>query len=141
MMSTSQIWSNIVVYAVQIGALVAAGASLPVLLRLKSPGPRLMYWQLLLVACLAMPWVRPWRSEVIAVVSAPIAEIPAVPQVLAVAAPKFFLPSFAVIALWILAAGVVIRVVWLATGFVKLAFYRRHGHPMPSPGSARLLLS
>jgi len=53
-----------------------------------------------------------------------------------------------VIALWILAAGVAVRLGWLALGLLKLARYRRHGCPIPLPpewtGAARnteLLLS
>ena len=60
-MSASLVWSNAISWAVQIMLLTGIGAALPAILRLKSPGARLVYWQLLLVACLALPWARPWR--------------------------------------------------------------------------------
>jgi TonB family protein len=147
-MSESQIWSNVISWAVQIMLLTGIGAALPVLLRLKSPGARLLYWQLLLVACVALPWVRPWRSEVIAVSSTPFAAIHAGTQIAMTAPPSPSMPPLPAIALWILAAGVAVRLGWLAVGLLKLARYRRHGRPIPLPPewtgagrNTRLLLS
>jgi hypothetical protein len=54
-MSTLQVWNNIVVYTLQIGLLVGLGALVPVALRLRMPRVRLLFWQGLLVACLALP--------------------------------------------------------------------------------------
>ena len=76
-MNTTQILNNITAYALQIGLLVAVGAGLPVLLRIKAARARLLFWQLLLVACLALPWLRPWHSEVITVMNPPLASAPA----------------------------------------------------------------
>jgi TonB family protein len=140
--------NNLGAYVLQIGLFVGIGATVPLALRLKVPRVRLHYWQLLLAACLALPWVRPWHSEVIAVSSAPFAAALAVTSVGggASVAPAF--PPFAVIALWLLVAGVAIRLVWLAMGMLKLARYRRHGRGIPMPaewtgaaGHATLLLS
>jgi len=132
-MNTTQLWTNIIAYAVQVGLLVGIGAALPTLLRLKSPRARLLYWQLLLVACLALPWVRPWHSEIVAISIAPVIAAPAVPNLAASAPSSLHIPPAAQIALWLLAAGVVIRIAWLAAGFLKLARYRRHGHAIPLP--------
>ena len=64
-MSAIQVWDNIVAYSLQIGLLVCLGALVPAMLRLRIPRARLLFWQALLVACLALPWVRPWRQEVV----------------------------------------------------------------------------
>jgi TonB family protein len=57
-------------------------------------------------------------------------------------------PPLTVIALWLLVAGVTVRLAWLAMGLLKLGRYRRHGRAIPMPpewtgaaGHAILLLS
>jgi hypothetical protein len=60
-MSAAQVWSNVLAYSLQIGLLVGLGALAPAILRVKMPRARLLYWQVLLVACLALPWVRSSR--------------------------------------------------------------------------------
>src|SRR5579862_7083542 len=125
-MNMTQVWSNIIAYAVQIGLVVGIGATLPALLRLKAPRARLLFWQLLLIACLALPWVRPWRSEVITISNAQVAATQVVARMTTTAPAPFAMPSLTVIVLWLLVAGVAVRLVWLALGLLKLARYRRH---------------
>lgn len=136
-MDTTQIWTNIVAYTLQIGLLIAIGAALPALLRFsgsgKAPAARLLYWQLLLVACIALPWVRPWQSEVIVVSRIPATAMLVGAQSRTSAAVAPVMPSFEVIALWILGAGIAVRLIWLAAGMLKLARYRRKGNPLPLP--------
>src|SRR4051794_33433036 len=69
-MSTGQVWGNILAYSLQIGLVVGLGSLVPAVLesrafRVRMPGARLLYWQVLLVACLALQWVRGWRQEVV----------------------------------------------------------------------------
>ncbi len=101
-MDTTQIWTNIIAYALQIGLLIAVGAALPALLRFggsgKAPAARLLYWQTLLVACVALPWVRPWQTELIVVPRQTAAILFTVPQPHASVAVTQVMPSFAVIA-------------------------------------------
>jgi TonB family protein len=136
-MDTTQVWTNIVAYVLQIGLLVGIGAALPALLRLggggRAPAARLLYWQVLLVACLALPWLRPWQSEVIAIASAPFADAPLATHLGIKVTQQPALPSLASLALWVLGVGVAIRLIWLAIGLAKLARYRRHGAPLPLP--------
>jgi TonB family protein len=146
-MGTTQILNNVTVYALQIGALVVIGAALPVVLRLKAARARLLYWQLLLVACLALPWLRPWHSEVVAIATPPVAPVQAI-ALLQTSAPVQTSVSMVEIGLWLLVAGMAVRLVWLAIGLLKLARYRRNGVPTPMPpewsaaaGHATLLVS
>jgi TonB family protein len=156
-MSTSQIWPNILAYALQIGLLVALGAVAPTLLRLRTPQARLLYWQALLVACLVLPWVQPWRQEVISLsntnvlqtVSMTGANSPPMTATAAAFAPAHGSIPFATIVLWLLLAGFVARLLSLGIGLARLAGYRRRGREMDSdpvfrmatPGSARWLVS
>jgi TonB family protein len=146
-MNATQIGNNIIAYSLQIGLLVGVGASLPTLLRLKAPHARLLYWQLLLLACLALPWVRPWHEEVVTIGGTEDAV--QVSMRTGTSTPvRHTIPPVSEIALWLLAAGVVTRLSWLAAGVLKLRRYRRHGIPFPLPsgwmgtaGRTRLLVS
>ena len=59
-------WSNLLLWMAQIALLVAAGALLPWVFRLRSAHARLVFWQVLLVACLLLPLLQPWRRSVVA---------------------------------------------------------------------------
>jgi TonB family protein len=132
-MDTTRVLTNIIAYAVQIGLLVGIGAALPVLLRVKSPAARLRFWQLLLIACLALPWLRTWKAEVVAVSDMAVVMTPVAPLAAMNAPAHFTIPSAGDLALWLLALGMAVRLIWLAAGLLKLAGYRRHGHAIPLP--------
>ncbi len=140
-MDTTRVLTNIIAYAVQIGLLVGIGAALPVLLRVKSPAARLRFWQLLLIACLALPWLRTWKSEVVAVGDTAVVMTQLSALVVASAPARFTIPPAGEIALWLLALGVAVRLIWLAAGLLKLAGYRRHGHSIPLPPEWRSVAS
>jgi TonB family protein len=145
-MSTAQIWDNVVAYTLQIGLLLCLGALVPAVLRLRMPRARLLFWQLLLVACLALPWVRPWRQEVAngsIQMSTAITAVASTAQLPSALVRRDAIP-FREIALWLLVAGVIIRLALFGLGLVRLAAYRRRGREMPpdTAGShAALLLS
>jgi TonB family protein len=122
-MSTNLIWDNLVAYSMQIGLLVGLAAFVPALLRLKVPHAKLAYWHILLAACLLLPMVRPWKREVLTVrppVFTNITDEAPAPPMPATPLPK------SEIALMILAAGVVVRLGWLAAAFLRLGRLRRH---------------
>jgi hypothetical protein len=55
-MNYSLLWANVQTYSRQVGLLVALGALVPALLRPRMPRPKLFYWQVLLAACLLLPF-------------------------------------------------------------------------------------
>jgi hypothetical protein len=59
------IWNNVLAWSIQIGVLVAVSAAAAMVFRLRVPGARLLYWHAALLACLALPLVRPWKQAVI----------------------------------------------------------------------------
>jgi TonB family protein len=125
-MSAGLVWSNLVAYSLQIGLLVGVAALAPAVLRLRSPRARLVYWHLLLVACLLLPAIRPWRREVL------VENVTVTSRVIALApsdSPASRSYSTAEIALAIVLAGIAARLAWLATGFWKLGRYRRRSQP------------
>ena len=126
-MTTRLIWDNLVAYSLQIGLLIALAACVPTLLRLRLPRARLVYWHILLAACLLLPALRPWRQEAIS------GDVQVTTTILAVQpiqpAPRRAIPLTA-IALSLLAAGMAVRLGWLAVGFWRLRQYRRHSLPL-----------
>ncbi len=125
-MEPSLVWNNILSYSLQVGLLVGLLAFVPALVRLRAPRARLLYWHLLLAACLLLPLVRPWRQQVIA----GNVEVSTVITRTAPAAPAHRPIPWNGAALAVLAAGALGRLVWLGVGMRRLRRYRRHAVPL-----------
>jgi TonB family protein len=138
-MNAGLIWDNLVTYSFQVGLLIGMAGFVPTLLRLRWPGARLIYWQILLAACLLLPLVRPWRQEVIAAVGMPVS------TTIAIAAPSGPATRPAIprgeVALLLLAAGALARLSWLGVGFWRLRRYRRHSQSLGIRSGCPLFLS
>jgi hypothetical protein len=120
-------WNNLLTWSLQILLLVATAAVAAVLLRVHIPSARLFYWQVVLVACLALPLVRPWEQEMITgTVSFSMAIIQPAQE-----SGRRGIP-LAAIALWMIPAGALARAVWLAVGFRRLRQYRLRSSPSSS---------
>lgn len=141
-MSASLLWSNLLVYSVQIGLLVGVAATAPTVLRLASPRAKLAYWQVLLAACLLLPAMRPWQPQAIA------ENISVTTTIVATSAPsapprRSF--SVAEIALAAVAFGALCRLVWLGVGLARLRRLRRAARPfhaaLPWPSRAELRIA
>lgn len=133
-MNISLAWDNLVTYSLQIGLLVGLTSFIPAVLRLWRPKAKLLFWQLLLITCLALPALRPWRHEMITVseqAPPPLLPMAPLPPV------KHTMPR-SEMALLVLAAGAAIRLAWLGAGFWKLRRYRRHSHPLAGPCAWRV---
>ena len=133
---------NLLIYCAQIGVVIAVSALVARLTGLKAPDARLAWWQIVLLACLALPALRPWNAPQVFITEAagPMVAVPHVPA----APPAFrFDPEQAL--LWLLGAGVAWRVLLLAFGFIRLARYRRTSEPLQPPSEwgreAELLIS
>ncbi len=127
---------NLLAWSFQIAALVAIAAAAAGLLRLRVPAARLFYWQMALVACLALPLVRPWKHEVASdniTVSMVALARPAA------GADGFHMPLDRAI-LGLLAAGILVRAIWLAAGFFRLRLYRRRSQLLDQRDGAALLV-
>ncbi|MGA3016027.1 MAG: M56 family metallopeptidase [Bryobacteraceae bacterium] len=130
-MSAGLILNNLVSYSLQIGMLVGLAAFVPALLRLRQPGARLVYWYILLVACLLLPLAQPWKPAIVAGTVEITTVITAVRP--ATHASRLSIPR-SEIALMVLASGALARLFWLAVGFWKLRRYRRRSQPLhPAP--------
>jgi len=112
---------NLLAYSLQIGILIAAGTLLAHLFRLRMPKVSLTYWQLLLGACLLLPFLQPWQQTVITTFTA--AQVTAIPvdnpvSIVNPGTAPFTIP-YSALAL-ILCAGVLLRFLWLGVGMTRL---------------------
>ena len=119
-------WNNLLTYSLQVGLLVGLLAFVPSIFRLRAPRARLLYWHLLLAACLLLPLIRPWQRQVVA----GTVEVTTVATHVAPSAPSRRPIPWNAIALGVLAAGVLGRLAWLAVGFDRLRRYRRNAVPL-----------
>ncbi len=151
--------ANLAAWALQAAALVALGVWLPIRLRLGAPRARLVVFRALLVACIALPLVQPWKpspSNAAVIGSAPppieIAGIEAGRSASPPPAPGDSREGFSFerarsavsalpwtwIALVVLAGGAALRLGWLALGLVSLVRLRRSSSPIVADTSAVL---
>ncbi len=121
------IFSNLITWSLQVGLVVAAAAILAVLLRVRLPQAKLIFWQSVLLACLALPFVRNWKHEsiVISVLkSAPVNVTTIVkPDAASIVDPVQLIP-------WLLALGALVRLAWILSGLWALRGYRRRSVPL-----------
>jgi TonB family protein len=146
-MTPGLLWDDLLAYSLQVGLLVGVGAAIPMLFRIRVPRAKLLFWQILLAACVGLPWVRAWKQEIFVTAVRQI-EIVAQPGQLAPApdAPRSI--PFMTIALGLLAAGALFRMGSLCLGMLRLRAYRKHGKAlarglrMPgTPNHVEILLS
>jgi TonB family protein len=134
-MSGALLWNNFIAYCLQVGLLIGATGWMPSVLRMRSAKARLLFWHALLVACLLIPLVQPWRSE--AITATVQVSTGATVLVAPAAARRSWHISPGEIALAVLLAGCMARLGLLATGFWRLRRYRRNSIPLePAPAWA-----
>ena len=123
-MSYQPLWlRDLVAYSIQAAVLVGVGTLMASLLRLRVPRVRLGYWQALLAVCVFLPLLQPWRPEILETPSFALSNI----TLAATEAPSVPTgPSLAEIILWLIFAGVVLRLAWMVLGLGRLCLYRRH---------------
>jgi TonB family protein len=119
-------FDNVISYSLQLAVLAAAGLAMPFLLRLRAPRTVHGYLQAVLALCLLLPLVQPWR-EMTRSPSDVYTLTATAGGATAVTVPGFLRPT-AILA--ILAAGVVLRLLWLAAGLWRLRMYRRRSRPI-----------
>ncbi len=127
----SPLWfQNLVAYCAQIALLVTAGELLPRLFRLRAPRAVLVFWQLLLAACLALPVLQPWQRVPLRSTAHVLFGSIRMEGAARDAAARFPLPPHYEIAGAILLAGIAVRLGWFAIGLFRLNSFRRRARPL-----------
>ncbi len=120
---------NLISYVIQASVVLVVGLLAPRLLRLRSPGWTLRYWQVLLAAVLLLPMIQPWRvinegaAAVEAVGSGVVGKVTS--SVSSTTGWTLFEWGLLVVA-----TVAVVRLVWLVVGLHVLGDYRRQARPM-----------
>ena len=114
---------NVAFYSLQIAVLAVMCGVLLRLFQLRIPTVRVISWQLLMAACLALPFIQPWlaaynSSDIQIIMGPPMAADSGHHS-------SGFAVPWATIALAIIAAGILVRFGTLAVGFWRLRRYRR----------------
>jgi TonB family protein len=134
---------NLAAHWVQAGVLSIVLVSAIRLLRVKEPRLRLALFHLLLILIVFLPWLQRWqvREQPASLVSSQITtttvvEIPAPLATAMPAAPARMRIDPAILALCIIAAGIVLRFAWLLLGFVRLRRFARQSERIAPPETA-----
>jgi len=131
------IGNNLLAWSLQITVLVAVAGLSALALRLRVPGARLLYWQVALLASLALPLVRPWKHAVVTAADS----ISAVTIIKTAHVPAHRGLPLEQVLLGLLAAGILARGIWLAAGFWRLRQYRKQSRRLALRNGAALRLS
>jgi TonB family protein len=133
-------FANFLSYCLQVIVLVMVGTALPALFRLRAPRLLLAYWQGLLVICLVLPLVQPWRPPAVdpSVAEGTVSISFQGVQAGAAGLHAWLYPLIA----GVLLAGMLVRLAWLALGLGRLRAIRRAAQAFdPLPEGVRELES
>ena len=118
---------NLAAHSLQVALIVAAAMLLAWLMRLRGPSVKLGYFQIVLLVCLALPFLQLWKPP-----AAPLA--PATTNIRPGVVASHLVPGeparsrpfpLAETVLLVTAAGIAVRSLWLMLGFWTLRRYRR----------------
>ena len=139
---TTDMWlRNLAAFGLQSGVLVAGGYLLAKAFRIDQPRAALVYWRVLLAACLLLPFCQPWQSVagqpvVATVTSGSPAGVPATTVAHTESPATPLRPSIERLIAIVLWVGIVVRGAWLALGAWVLGRIRRDADrldPVPEP--------
>jgi bla regulator protein BlaR1 len=120
--SPSTLLSNLLAHWVQVAVVIAAGAALARLTRLRSPAALLGWWRLLLLVSILLPALQPWPRPPLHVAGGQTFVAEAVGGSLAVV-------PWARAVLFVIAAGTAFRLFRLGLGLARLRAWRRSARP------------
>ena len=119
-----ELWlTNLWFYSLQVATLILIGGVLIWALRIQAPSIAHNCWRLLLIGCLALPLLQPWKQAQVGLVELTTGPI-ATAQNTAPQTATIPWATFVAVALIFGMAG---RLVWMAVGLIKLQAYREAG--------------
>ena len=107
---------NTAAYSVQLAVLVAAAILILLALRVRAPRPSLYFWQIVLAAAILLPVLQPWAAPSVGTSTPPFMAAASAPiEDLTVQGA-----NLTTLFIYVVAAGIVVRLLWLASGFIRL---------------------
>jgi len=123
--------NNLAAWSLQFALVVVAATILPSVLRLRNPAAMLAYWRGVLAFCLLLPVIQPWRvSQATGLLTAFSSELSGRAGGIG---EKITLPPVGGIFASVLAAGVILRLLWLGLGLFRLRALRRNASLLDFP--------
>jgi TonB family protein len=139
---TNAVWiRDVGAFSLQIAAVVIAGAGVARICRLRQPRAMLLFWRVLLFACVALPFSQPWLAS--SVVAIDPAVVPSLPAASVAAGPGLGVPPARLrspgdMLIVLLVAGAGLRAIWLVFGALALRRLRLGAAPLePLPPRIR----
>ena len=108
---------NIAAYSVQLGVLVAAAIAITVAMRVRAPRPSLYFWQVVLLAGILLPMLQPRADVPVSIAGASLALVAASGDIVALTPQGADLTTLLI---YVVAGGILVRLLWLAAGFWRL---------------------
>lgn len=133
--------ADLAAYSFQVAVIVIVGSLLPVVLRLRVPNVRLIYWQALLGACLLLPLLEPWRALMPLASDTGQVSISMGPA--AAVSSRWPISLADSVAIGLL-AGILLRAAWILLGLRRLRRIRTQAKPLltiPEPIQRSLSLT
>jgi len=129
-MMAAQLATDVLTVSVQIACVIAVAGALGRVIRIDSAAVRYQYWRALLVLCIVLPWIERRRAMPTGV-DARTFTFPATPITFATTTGGSAHAagiSWVEAAVWLLLAGIAIRLARVAYGIICLRRLRRSGH-------------
>lgn len=130
---------NLAVYCAQLAILIATGGLLAAVTGMRGARVRLLYWQALLALGLLLPAVEPWQTapqanQGLGPADGHLTLAGSMGMQAAATAPAHATSSFSIYELVavVLAAGLLLRLLWLVMGIVRLRRSSRNARPLGS---------
>ena len=132
--------ANFLAYSAQVAVIVLVCAGLPRVFGLRAPGVLYLFWRLVLLVCLALPFVQPLRElevvyEAVAIVAPPAVTEPGAAMRSTASPATTYVPfNFTWAVAIVLLAGIGARLGWMALGVARLTALRRRSDGAPALG-------
>jgi beta-lactamase regulating signal transducer with metallopeptidase domain len=125
--SFSVLSDNLISWWIQVTVIAALGTALPILFRIRHPRTQITYYHLILVVCVALPLIEPWYHPLLIANGAVQRGVNSLPGV---SRPTYLM--------WVFAAGILVKLCWLAGGYLQIRRYRASATRIfPIPESIR----
>ncbi len=116
MNSFSILSDNLISWWIQVTVIAALGTALPVLFRIRHPKTQIAFYHFILVICVVLPLIEPWHHPLLIANGAVQSGVNLLPGI-----------SWPIYLGWIIAAGMLAKLCWLAGGFLQIRRYRALG--------------
>jgi beta-lactamase regulating signal transducer with metallopeptidase domain len=119
---------NLISWWIQVTVIAALGAVLPLLFRIRHPRTQLAFHHFILVLCILIPFIEPWQHPLMVITSNTVQQAAYVRTGI----------SWITYLEWVIAAGIVAKMCWLASGLRQIRRFRTSAvRIFPIPESIR----